>query len=284
MTFRNLKLTFVLIAWAGTFTLSAVIADDPAGDVGNAERQALLKEMRSAVAAIQMSEKVGDQSHAAKLVEEPLFRYSDEQRKIRDATMWVWTVQGRPIALMKLERYGFPDAGRKWLFNVGSTSPALLNVKWPFGRGFTSKKPGMTFQPLPDAPKPAESKPARSTQLKQLSRRFAVTILGVAAKGDRSEMRLLPMPLYRYASEPDKILDGALFGFSSTGTNPDAVIAIQLCGAELNSAEWKFAMTGMTAGGLEMRLDEKQVWSQPYLVGRGEVFETKTWFYSGRVE
>ncbi len=259
-----------------------VLADEPTGDTTTVERQALLKEMRSAVAAIKVTEKVGVQIQPAKLMDEPIFRYSDEQRQIRDATMWVWTVQGRPVSLMKLERYGFSDPRRQWLFNVGSTSSAILDVKWPFDRAFTSKKPGMTFQPLPDALQAAENKSARLTQLKQLSRRFAATMLGGVTNETRSEMRLLPTPLYRYASDADEILDGALFGFSSTGTNPDAILAIQLRGAEVKGAEWEFAVTGMTTGGLQVRLDEKQVWSQPLLVGQKPDFETWTWFFSER--
>lgn len=264
--------------------LPSQLASEKAADTNTAERQALLKEMRSAAAAIQVNEKVGDQIRSAKLIEEPLFRYSDEQRQIRDATMWVWTVQGRPVSLIKLERYGFPDPRRSWLFNIGSTSSDMIDVKWPFDREYTSKKPGMTFQQLPDGPGAAETKPARLIQLRQLSRRFAATMLGGATNDTRSEMRLLPTPLYRYVSEADAILDGALFGFSSTGTNPDAVLAIQLRGPEAKTAAWEFGVTGMTSGGLQMRLDERQVWSQPLLVGRGQVFDTWTWFFSDRVE
>lgn len=260
-----------------------VAADDPAGDTGTVERQALLKAMRSAAAAIKVMEKVGEQLRPAKLVEEPIFRYSDEQRQIRDATMWVWTMEGRPVSVMKLERYSFPDPKQHWLFNVGSASPSLLTVKWPFDREFESKKPGLSFQPLKDGPELAATKAARLIQLKQLSRRFAATMTGGSADDSKTEMRLLPTPLFRYASPADHIADGALFGLSATGTNPDAMVAIQWRG-EKESARWEFGVTGMTNGGLQVRLDDKPVWSQPYLVGRGQVFETWMYFFSERSE
>src|SRR5205823_14201540 len=95
MIVRFLKLRFVLIACIGTSSLSFVVADEAPGDTSTVERQALLIEMRAAVAAIKVTEKTGEQLYPAKLVDEPIFRYSDEQRFIRDATMWVWTEQGR---------------------------------------------------------------------------------------------------------------------------------------------------------------------------------------------
>lgn len=98
---------------------------------------------------------------------------------------------------------------------------------------------------------------------------------GGATDDAKTEMRLLPTPLFRYSCQPGEILDGALFGLSATGTNPDAVIAIQWCG-EGQSAQWQFGVSGMTNGGLQVRLDDKPVWSQPYLHNRGQVFETWT--------
>ena len=257
------------------------LADEPTGEASSAERQILLKQMRSAVAAIKVSEKVGERVAPADLFEEPVFRYSDEQRQIRDATMWVWTVQGRPVSLMKLERYGFPDPQRRWLFNIGSTTPGTLDVQWPFDRDFTSKKPGMTFQRLAGGADVAETKTARLIQLKQLARRFRATMIGGATDDSKTEMRLLPTPLFRYASQPSQIVDGALFGLSATGTNPDAILAIQWRG---EPAQCEFALTGMTTGGLQVRLDETQVWSQPLLVGRERAFDTWMWFFSERTE
>ena len=276
---RLVRLLMAALFAAAACRLSLVAADDPAGDTGTATRQALLKEMRSAVAAIKVTEQVGEQLRPAKLVEEPIFRYSDEQRFIRDATMWIWTEQGRPVSVMKLERYSFPDPKRQWLFNVGSASPSLIMVTWPFDREFESKKPGLSFQPLKGGTEIADTKAARLIQLKQLSRRFAATMTGGAADDAKTEMRLLPTPLFRYVSSPDHIADGALFGLSATGTNPDAIVAIQWRG-DGKEARWEFGVTGMTNGGLQVRLDDTPVWSQPYLVSRGQVFETWAYFFS----
>ena len=59
-----------------------------ADDVTNTtERQAILNEMRSAVGAMTVSEKAGDAIVSAKVLAEPIFRYSDEPQQICDATL-----------------------------------------------------------------------------------------------------------------------------------------------------------------------------------------------------
>lgn len=261
--------------------LTAVTTDEPTEAA--ADRQAILKQMRAAVGAIKLQETIGEKHSPTQLVAEPLFSYSDEQRRIRNATMWVWTAEGRPVSLMKLERYAHPQPERQWLFNVASVSPNLIKVDWPFGREFASKKPGLKFRPLESAEPASDTKSKRLIQLKQLSRKFSATMTGVTTKDDKTEMRLLSSPLFRYSSAADEILDGALFGLSATGTNPDAIIAIQWRGTA-QQAHWEFGVTGMTTGGLDVRLGDVPVWSQPYLVNRGRVFDTWSWFFSDRVE
>ncbi|MBS0206846.1 MAG: hypothetical protein JSS49_28560 [Planctomycetes bacterium] len=256
-------------------------ADDP--DKGSSERQMLLKEMRAAVAAIKVHETSRTEKRAADMVAEPVFRYSDQQRQIRDATIWVWTVHGRPVALMKTERYGFPEPQPHWLFNVTSVTSDTLTVKWPFNREFVSKKPGMTFRPTTSAVDAVETKSGRLVQLKNLARRFSATMIDGVNEDVKTEMRLLTTPLFRYSSEVDEIIDGAFFGFSATGTNPDAIVAIQWQGGS-SAAKCEFSVTGTTTTGLRVRLDDTEVWSQPFLSGRGQEFDTWTWFFSDRAE
>ena len=259
-------------------------ADEPPAKEFSAERQLILREMRTAVAAMSVSEKKGDNLQPAKLVEDPIFRYSDPQRLILDGTMWVWTVDELPVMTMKLERFSLPEPERRWLFNVGSCSTNLIAVKWPFDMEFDSKKPGLTFQPLDAGPKLSESKSGRLLQLKQLSRKFSATMLGTTGTDDKSEMRLLPTPLYRYSSKSGRIADGALFGLSATGTNPDAIIAVQWR-EEGSASHWEFACMGTTDCGLQIRLDDAEVWSQSSTAGKGPIlFDTWTWFFSGRIK
>ena len=282
--FNHIPLIVVVMYSAAFVAASNVTAgDEPAGEKISAERQAILADMRTAVKAMKVAERRGDTLQPARVVAEPIFRYSDPQREIVDGTMWVWTIDDLPVMTMKLECCSLPEPERRWLFNVGSTSTKLIEVKWPFEHVFESKKPGLKFQPLEAGPKHAESRSGRLLQLKQLSRKFSATMLGAAGPDDKSEMRLLPTPLFRYSSKAGNIADGALFGLSATGTNPDAIVAIQWR-EEGTTGHWEFACMGTTNGGLQIRLDDTEVWSQPILVGQGPEFETWAWFFSGRIK
>ena len=211
--FNHIPVIVVVMYSAAFVAASGVTAgDEPAVEKISAERQAILADMRTAVAAMKVSEKTGDTIQPARVVEEPIFRYSDPQREIIDGTMWVWTIDDLPVMTMKLECCSLPEPERRWLFNVGSTSSKLIDVKWPFAHRFESRKPGLKFQQLEAGPKLSESKSGRLLQLKQLSRKFSATMLGAAGPDDKSEMRLLPTPLFRYSSKVGHIADGALFG------------------------------------------------------------------------
>lgn len=257
-------------------------AEQPPENEAVVARTISLKEMRSAVEAIKITEDFDRVARRADLIQEPVFRYSDEQRKIRDATMWVWTIDGRPVSVVKLERYGLPDPATKWLYNAASISPNPLEVQWPFDHRFRTSKPGLDFQPLKETKVPAGSKLARLATIKQMARRFTATMH--TGKTNKTEMRMLTTPLLQYASESSGILDGALFGFSATGTNPDAILAIQLRGSNLKSANWEFGVIGMTRDGLDVRHDEHEVWSQPEQSENGQLFDNWTWFFSDRAK
>src|SRR5690348_3702262 len=49
-----------------------------------------------------------DNRSDALLIPEPLFHYSDEPRRIVDATLWGWTRKGRLVSVCKIEKYDFP--------------------------------------------------------------------------------------------------------------------------------------------------------------------------------
>ena len=280
----NLIPVIVVVMYSAAFlAVFGVTTDEPAGEKISAERQAILADMRTAVAAIKVSEQKGGTLQPARVVEEPIFRYSDPQRQIIDGTMWVWTIDDLPVMTMKLENYSNPEPDRRWLFNIGSCSQQVITVKSSFGLEYESKKPGLAFQRLEAGPKLSESKSGRLLQLKQLSRKFSATMLGAAGRDDKSQMRLLPTPLFRYFSKSGHVTDGALFGLSATGTNPDAIVAIQWR-EDGSTGYWEFACMGTTDCGLEIRLDEAEVWSQPTLFGQGPEFETWAFFFTGRIK
>jgi len=211
----------------------------------------------------------------AKLVEKPVFRYSDELRQIEDAGVWLWTDRGRPVAAMKVERYQSGRFPIPWLYCFTSLSSELVDADWTNAKPFRARQPGVKWQPLSDDP--ATTRPARLVQMRDFARRFSVELLRDAAGTDRIQMRLLTRPLFRYDETPD-VLDGAVFGFTGTGTNPDVLLLLDLP----PNGGWRFGIAGMTAEGVSTKLKETIVVELPHTAGRGNVFDNWCNFHPSR--
>lgn len=217
-----------------------------------------------------------DQQHGqpAALVAEPLVRYSDQPREMADATMWALGAPGRPAAILKVEAYRRQDGALVWLYSLGSTSEGLISAEWGDGHRWKSKAPGIAWRPLTPAPAAKPSPALRLRQMKELSRRFAVHAED-PLRG-KEELRPLTQPIHRYADPKNGIVDAAIFGFASYGTNPNALLMIEQC-EHADGSDWRFACSRATDAGLVVSLDDKQVWTCP-ATAVGPV-ELDAWLY-----
>jgi hypothetical protein len=210
------------------------------------------------------------------LVEGARFRFATPEISCFDGTAWLWGTDQRPLALLTISAYqSMKDGPCEWSYELTSLTPSKLSVASSEGWQWNPGEAGLDFQPLPDAPPPAENSARRLRQIKELSRRFDA--YGVYGNG-RSELRCLPTPICRYADDPAGVRDGAMF-FLAGGTNPEALLAIELSGDKPAEPVWKFALNRVSASELHARLDGKEIWScgwQPnrtirspyYIVGR----------------
>lgn len=202
----------------------------------------------------------------------PVFRYSDELRHIEDAGLWVWTESGRPVASLKVERYRPDIHPTPWLYCFVSLSPELVSAEWDAAPPFLARKPGVSWLPLED--RPAATRAGRLVQMRDIARRFAAEIQEPNDATKVTEMRLLSRPLYRYDEHPQGSRDGALFGFTGTGTNPDLLLLIDLP----KEGPWQFGLAQSTLAGVTVRLQDKIVADFPSGAGKGRVFDTWTYF------
>jgi hypothetical protein len=269
----------VLLLWmlAVPFPLFAADQEAPESDARKKERDENLKAMEKRALETKVRLVGREEKINAALVPKPLFHYTDEPRRIIDATLWGWTVEGRLVAVGKIEKYDHPQPHRIWLNCFGSLCPGLIEAEWPDGHRWTAQKPGIELEAIAKVPSPAEGKVARMRQMKEISNRFTAVITDTEQKVDQ-DMRLLPRPLYRYEKAAGDLVDGAVFGFTTNGTNPDAILSIELHKREGATPEWKFGLAGMTAGALSVRLDDREVWTKPY-VGNTGSYETWLWFF-----
>ncbi len=224
------------------------------------QSKARLREMHMRAKATTIVQIGSDKQTLGKLVPEPVFRYSDQPRRVIDATLWCWHVEGRPIALQKVEYYHRPNY--YWFYCMASLSETLIEADWRDGQHWSSKKPGIQLQMLPGGPAPASKKAARLRQIKEIARRFSAKIDRTATI--QQEMRFLPRPIHRYGDPDSELRDGAIFGFTTHGTNPDALLLIELHQQEATTSSWKYGLAQMTTGKLSVRLDNKEVWTAPF--------------------
>jgi len=221
-----------------------------------------------------------DSKRSGELVKSPLLTYTDEPRFVNAGTMWAWTLKkdARPIAMCKIEHFDpkrLPQRPSNWLYCFNSLSHDLIHAEWPDGHQLTSRQPGVLFQKVPDAPAASDTPSGRLRTMKEISRRFSASFDFNNTR--KEELRLLTRPLYRYADDEAGIVDGAVFAVTWSGTNPTAVFLIELQ-KEQDKRSWKFAVAGMTDGGVVVRYDEKEVWSKPTTFAPGKSFDTWTYF------
>ena len=95
-------------------------------------------------------------------------------------------------------------------------------------------------------------------------------------------MRLLTTPMIEFDDEKTKLLNGAVFGYSTNGTNPDLLIVF-LARPNPSKAAWHYAPARMTTGGITVSHDKKSVWECSFTDPGENAFPTWTYFQTTRV-
>jgi hypothetical protein len=199
--------------------------------------------------------------------EEPVIRWPNPTREVRDGATFVWTRDSRPQAITCV----WKQNGFHW-FAFQSLSEGPIIAEHGGAAFWRPEKSDMMFQELTDAPEPGDTTARRLIQMKDLARRFNCRLIRLNAT--KEELRLLPKPLYRYAPTDDKLLDGAMFAFVQ-GTDPEVIVSIEARRID-EKVSWHYAVTRRCALGLEADLDDKPVWSAPYSLGSS----SEPWFHS----
>lgn len=243
------------------------------------QRAQLLEQMRSL--AQQTTVRFASGEREPELAKNPVFRYDDQPRRFIDATMWVWTDGGRPVACQKIEAKLHLDTSEPlWGYCFTSLSAEKLAVQWT-GRTFRSTEPGVDFQPLSQAPAPAARTTERKRQLRELARGFSGRILQDRRTKDSTEIRLLTTPIFEYADPNSQLLSGAVFGFATNGTNPDLLVLLE-ARREADKPAWHFAPARMTTGGITLYYQDEKVWEAPFVTPNEGPFANWLFFRTPR--
>ena len=268
--------------------LAANLANGAEDDKRQQQRERLLAEMRSRAKQTQVRFEQGDRQ--PQFFDSPVFRYDDQPRFFLDATMWVWTDGIRPVAFEKIEAMAQDRA--KWGYCFTSVADRLLTVKWGDGRQYRTTAPGAEFRPLPgDDAVPAQSaarkrearkREARKREARKLVRDFSARILTDDRSNTTEEMRLLPTPIFEYNAPETKDFRGAVFGLTTSGTNPDLLILLEPRD-DAGIPAWHYAVGRMTIGGVTLKYREATVWQVDYCQPVPTAFPTWTFFFTPRI-
>jgi hypothetical protein len=210
----------------------------PGPPAEKADNQAEAEEAR-AVAKKLASEYVFqlDKASGLKLRQEPepVLRWLLQLDRRFYSDVYVWTHEGRPEVIAAITNVYGPRRAMETEIHSLSTGLPLLShngkVIWE------PERPGVELKPVSGAPKPSSTAAVRLTQMRALAAQYSV----VADYGNmkKEDMRLLPAPVYRYASEKQGVTDGALFAFVR-GTDPEAFLMIEARKGQ-DGVEWQYA-------------------------------------------
>jgi hypothetical protein len=255
IAFRATALLSILVLWIGVCT-----GQEPAEQPAEL-RAAHLARMKELAGSFQVLAVPGRKDSQAKLVAEPVLRYSDNTRKQYDeSSLWIFGAQGRPSAIVAIEFYvDGPKKEPAWLYEIASLSVEKIAAERGDTLQWTAKGPGLPLAPIEGAPPPADKPIRRLAQMKGLRQRFAAHEHSIIE--GRIELRPLTSPLYRYEDAASNIIDGAIFSFAN-GTNPEVLLVLEAHQTK-DSSEWRYGLVQMAGAELIVHLDGKQVWDRP---------------------
>lgn len=171
--------------------------------------------------------------------------------------VYVWTHRGNAEAVACFWRNPGASGKLSMVHELHSLSPVRFDSR---GEGSESWKPkaGVKRVLVPDAPLPAATAIGRMRQMRELCREFSAH--SVSLGGERTELRLLPQPLYRFQSTDPEVVDGGLFAFvCSVGTDPEVFLQLEARDTPQGS-RWHFVAARFSHMNLFVNYRDKEVW------------------------
>lgn len=198
----------------------------------------------------------------AELNEKPVFRWNNSVAGTKDAALFLWMADGRPVvAATMLWR---PERGMFHEFQSLATEP--LHGEQAGTRVWDVSKAGIRWAAVPGAPPPDAGAVKRLIQMKTLAEQFrAEVVKGPPAYPEDSvwQLRLMVNPVARYGGRDEAVRDGAVFAFCQD-TDPEVLLLLEMRG-EGEKAAWHFAFAPMTGWSAKAWRAKTMVWSQPRL-------------------
>jgi hypothetical protein len=189
-------------------------------------------------------------------------KWSQPVRGGADGAVFLWLEGGRPGVIGTFFIWPASDGRQGLSHEMHVLTNETVEGSW---RNAIRWRPGpgpITWQPIPEAPAPADTQTRRLIEARQLARRFAATSRN---KEDQSwELRLQPRPFYQYESsdQSQNWLGGALFSMVQ-GTDTEVVLWLEA--QRINGLPvWRYACARMSDLALRVTLDRQEVWTADF--------------------
>lgn len=196
-----------------------------------------------------------DQPKSLAIRTEPLIRYSNPVRNFfSDGALYVWNADKQPAVIGAVSVRG---TGAVWceLTSLSGATLTCRNEGEVFWTPTPDEQVGVTF--AVDTPVPNDSR-RRTLVIRQLARRFSVSMFESAGSDQKKTLRLLTSPLVSWQDEEGGS-QGACFAFAES-TDPEALIVIEARpGEEGRPASWSYTIARMTSRPLQVNLNGDQI-------------------------
>jgi hypothetical protein len=213
-------------------------------------------------ARLSMSYADGSRGGRLELLQQPIMRTPNKLGN-SDGRLWLWLDGRRPLAALSIW-----NRGPLWYSENSTLTDKPLQVTGWSNASWRSPSAARQWTVIDDVV--PESAAARQRNLRAIALRFTAREdrLGV-----KSELRLLPRPLYAYREEDQGILDGAVFTFVY-GTDPELLMQVEAKKTSGN-VQWQAAFARLASAELAVELDEKSIWSAP-AISKDDVVKLNT--------
>jgi hypothetical protein len=188
------------------------------------------------------------------LVSEPVLHWSNPLRKTSNGAVFIWIADGRPEVIASFYRYNFEGESREDHEFQSLAMKGLLATR-DGQKVWTPPTAGISLAPIPGAPAPASTPAERLRQMRDLAHEFHAFLDN---PDDKSELRLLPKPLYRYETNRTGLLDGSVFAFVVT-TDPEVLLVIEARSVG-GASVWHYGLARMSMVNLRAQHKDREVW------------------------
>jgi hypothetical protein len=242
-------IAWLLVALAG----SAAVAVDEPGIDGNAELAELLASAR------EYSLRLANSDKALQFREPSVLNFTNPERNQERGSVFVWMHDGRPAAIGQFFRLTIRGT-RLTKHALHSLSPEPLEARFGDVVAWAPDKPGIEWKIFSDAPAPGPTRTNRLLQMRQLARRFKLTL--ISPKDKSEELRLAPRPLFEYSAPRTGVTDGVILSYV-VATDPEAILLIEAFD-EKGKTGFRYAFARFHFWRLTAAEGEHTVWDVAY--------------------